>query len=204
MRFEGKLIKWYDDKGFGFIRATQDSKDVFLHISEIQKLKQRPKINALLSYEIARDDKGRFRAVNVGYSLAHKSVKKVDSPVSFSVAFIVYFLLFTAFIIERTLKGFLPEVFPFIFIGANLVVFLYYYQDKTSALKSDWRTPEATLHWLSLIGGWGGAYIAQKLFRHKYKKDAFMMTYKLTVFVNCLVITIYSVPQLRSFLMDSI
>ena len=204
MRFEGKLIKWYDDKGFGFIRATQDSKDVFLHISEIQKLKQRPKINALLSYEIARDDKGRFRAVNVGYSLAHKSVKKVDSPVSFSVAFIVYFLLFTAFIIERTLKGFLPEVFPFIFIGANLVVFLYYYQDKTSALRNDWRTPEASLHWLSLIGGWGGAYIAQKLFRHKYKKDAFMMTYKLTVFVNCLVITIYSVPQLRSFLMDSI
>ena len=204
MRFEGKLIKWYDDKGFGFIRATQDSKDVFLHISEIQKLKQRPKINALLSYEIARDDKGRFRAVNVGYSLAHKSVKKVDSPVSFSVAFIVYFLLFTAFIIERTLKGFLPEVFPFIFIGANLVVFLYYYQDKTSALRNDWRTPEATLHWLSLIGGWGGAYIAQKLFRHKYKKDAFMMAYKLTVFVNCLVITIYSVPQLRSFLMDSI
>ena len=204
MRFEGKLIKWYDDKGFGFIRATQDSKDVFLHISEIQKLKQRPKINALLSYEIARDDKGRFRAVNVSYGIVQRSVKKTDSPVSFSFAFVAYFLLFTVFIIERTIKGFLPDVFPFIFIGANLIVFLYYYQDKTSAEKSDWRTPEAILHWFSLIGGWGGAYIAQKLFRHKYKKSAFMVTYRLTVFINCVAIILYAVPQLLNFLILSI
>lgn len=50
MRHEGKLIKWYDDKGFGFIRATVDSKDVFLHVSEIKKMKRRPIINELVTY----------------------------------------------------------------------------------------------------------------------------------------------------------
>ncbi len=72
------------------------------------------------------------------------------------------------------------------------MVFLYYYQDKTSAIKNDWRTEESTLHWLSLLGGWGGAYVAQKLFRHKHKKASFMFAYKLTVIINCLAIILYS------------
>ncbi len=94
------------------------------------------------------------------------------------------------------MHGFLPLWFPFVYLAANLIVFLYYYQDKASALKNNWRTPENTLHWLSLIGGWGGAYIAQKIFKHKHKKQSFMFTYKLTVLINCLVIILYSIPQL--------
>ena len=38
MRCQGKIIKWHDDKGFGFLRANGESKDVFLHISDIYKL----------------------------------------------------------------------------------------------------------------------------------------------------------------------
>ncbi len=60
MRYEGKIVKWYDDKGFGFIRATKDSKDFFLHISQIHRLKKRPEINELISYEIAKDEKAAF------------------------------------------------------------------------------------------------------------------------------------------------
>lgn len=101
---------------------------------------------------------------------------------------------------DRTLKGFLPPFYIFIYLGSNLFVFLYYYQDKTSAIKKDWRTPETTLHWLSLLGGWGCAYIAQKLFKHKHKKASFMLTYKLTVLLNCLIIALYSVPQLLTLL----
>jgi uncharacterized membrane protein YsdA (DUF1294 family)/cold shock CspA family protein len=196
MRYQGKIIKWYDDKGFGFIRATVDSKDVFFHISQIHQLKKRPEINELVTYEIAKDDKGRFRAVSVAYLLAQENPRKPDTSVSFSFIFLAFIFLFTAFVLERSLKGLLPLWYIFIYLGANLVVFLYYYKDKTSAIKNDWRTSESLLHWLSLLGGWGGAYIAQKLFRHKYKKTSFMFTYKFTVILNCLAIILYAAPQL--------
>ncbi len=196
MRYEGKIVKWYDDKGFGFIRATQDSKDVFLHISQIHRLKKRPEINEIVSYEIVKDEKGRFRAENVSYPVNQVNPTKRSNSTSFSKSFLIFILLFFAFVIERSLKGFLPLWFPIVFFGANLIVFLYYYQDKTSALKNDWRTPENTLHWLSLIGGWGGAYIAQKIFKHKYKKQSFMLNYKLTVLINCVAIILYSTPNL--------
>ena len=38
----GKLIKWKDEKGFGFIRPTDGSVEVFLHISEIKDSTRRP------------------------------------------------------------------------------------------------------------------------------------------------------------------
>lgn len=196
MRYEGKITKWYDDKGFGFIRATKDSKDVFLHISEIQKHKKKPEINQLVTYEITNDSQGRLRALNVSYVMANGYTRNSRTPSKLSYPFIIFFLLFTAFIIERTFSRHLPNFFPFLFIGCNLVIFLYYYQDKTSAIKKDWRTPESTLHFLSLLGGWGGAYIAQKLFRHKHKKSAFMAIYKLTVVINCTLVTLYSTPLL--------
>ena len=196
MRHQGRVVKWYDDKGFGFVRATTDSKDVFLHISQINRLKKRPEINELVTYEIAKDEKGRFRAVNVAYLLAQENSRKSESSASFNFIFLAFIVLFTAFVLERSLNGFLPLWYIFIYLGANLVVFLYYYQDKTSAIKNDWRTKESKLHWLSLLGGWGGAYIAQKLFRHKHKKASFIYTYKLTVIFNCLAIILYSVPPL--------
>jgi len=204
MRYQGRIIKWYDDKGFGFIRATQDSKDIFLHISEIHKLNKRPEINESVTYEITKDGQGRFRAVNVGYLSAQANIKKLDTSTSFSYVFLTFIFLFAAFIIERALKGFLSHIFPFVFVGANLIVFLYYYQDKVSAVKKDWRTPESTLHFLSLLGGWGGAYIAQKIFRHKHKKESFMTVYKFTVFINCSVIILYSVPEVLNILSSHI
>ena len=108
------------------------------------------------------------------------------------------------FITERVLKGFLPHFFPFIFIGANLIVILYYYQDKTAAKKHQWRTSENKLHFFSLIGGWGGAYIAQRMFRHKYKKAEFMSTYTLTVLINCTLIAVFAIPELQQFLLEKL
>jgi uncharacterized membrane protein YsdA (DUF1294 family)/cold shock CspA family protein len=196
MRYQGKVIKWYDDKGFGFIRATADSKDVFLHVSQIHQLKKRPEVNELVTYEITKDEKGRFRAVNVAYLVAQESPKKSDNSTSFSFIFLAYIFLFTAFVLERSLTGHLPLFYILIYLSANSVVFLYYYQDKASAIKHNWRTPESTLHWLSILGGWGGAYIAQKIFKHKHKKASFMFTYKFTVIFNCLAIILYAAPQL--------
>ena len=201
MRYQGKIVKWYDDKGFGFIRATNDSKDIFFHISDIHQLKKRPEIDELVTYDLREDERGRFNAINVGYLAKNKYIVKSTVQSALNPYFLVFFLLFCTFVIERTLKGFLPAIFLFIFFGANLVVFLFYYQDKVSANKNEWRITESTLHLFSLVGGWGGAYIAQKTFSHKHKKASFMFTYKITILINCTLITLYAIPILRELIL---
>lgn len=53
-------------------------------------------------------------------------------------------------------------------------IFLYW-RDKRAAVKEKRRTPESTLLTVAALGGWPGAVIAARLFRHKTKK----MTYRL-------------------------
>lgn len=204
MRYQGKIIKWNDDKGFGFILPNGGGKEVFLHISAFSDAKKRPEINELISYAIAKDQTGRIKAVQAAYVTASTNTTTRDDAQKINPIFIIFILLFLVFISERALKGYLPHFFPFIFMGANLIVFLYYYQDKAAAIKHQWRTSESTLHWFSLAGGWGGAYIAQRLFRHKYKKAEFMSMYALTVLINCALIAVFAIPELRSFLLEKL
>ena len=66
----------------------------------------------------------------------------------------------------------------------GVVTYLVYAKDKQAAQKGTWRTPESTLHLLSVLGGWVGAMMAQNYLRHKTKKPEFRLAYYLTVLVN--------------------
>ncbi len=65
MRIQGKLCKWNDDRGFGFIAPTHGEQEIFVHISSFPKDNQRPQINEPLSFEIEIDQQGKKRASNV-------------------------------------------------------------------------------------------------------------------------------------------
>ena len=66
----------------------------------------------------------------------------------------------------------------------SAVAFLTYRADKSAAQKGRWRTPESTLHVIDLMGGWPGALVARRLFRHR---DQAAIPHHLwaTVTVNC-------------------
>ena len=66
----------------------------------------------------------------------------------------------------------------------STVTFVTYAIDKSAAQKGNWRTSEATLHLMSLFGGWPGALIAQQTLRHKSSKAEFQFEYKVTVILN--------------------
>lgn len=55
----------------------------------------------------------------------------------------------------------------------NLATFIAYGADKRAAERGKWRVPEMQLHALEFLGGWPGAFIAQKFFHHKTKKRSF-------------------------------
>ena len=55
MRYQGKITKWLDDKGFGFITQSGKNEQVFVHISGFEKGQQRPSIGENVSYEVVND-----------------------------------------------------------------------------------------------------------------------------------------------------
>ncbi|MDF7823283.1 DUF1294 domain-containing protein [Pontiellaceae bacterium B12227] len=71
------------------------------------------------------------------------------------------------------------------FVLISGITFVIYAIDKRAAQKGQWRTPEAHLHLLALLGGWPGAMIAQQALRHKSQKASFRLVYWMTLILNC-------------------
>jgi uncharacterized membrane protein YsdA (DUF1294 family) len=55
----------------------------------------------------------------------------------------------------------------------NLVVFCVFAYDKVAAQNGDWRVRESTLLSLAVVGGGIGAFLGQRLLRHKTRKPPF-------------------------------
>lgn len=59
----GKIIKWVDDKGFGFIRVEGQPSDVFVHISAFGRLPRAPKVGEGVEIDVLSNDNGKVKAV---------------------------------------------------------------------------------------------------------------------------------------------
>ena len=59
----------------------------------------------------------------------------------------------------------------------SVVCFAAYGLDKRRATIGGRRIPERTLHVLAFLGGWPGALLGQRVFRHKTKKLPFLIAF---------------------------
>jgi len=59
-------VKWFDaKKGYGFITDDKNEKDVFLHVSALEKSKLRVlRENQRIEFEI-KEEKGKLKAINL-------------------------------------------------------------------------------------------------------------------------------------------
>jgi cold shock CspA family protein len=62
---KGKVCKWNDEKGFGFILSEEFSENVFFHISDVKTITRRPRNNDVVLFELTRDSQQRPRAKNI-------------------------------------------------------------------------------------------------------------------------------------------
>jgi len=99
-----------------------------------------------------------------------------------AIAFVVlFFVALTISTVITDLSSFVPSVYA----ALSLMTFAVYAVDKSAARNAGDRVSEATLHYLSLAGGWPGAILAQQLLRHKSKKAGFRRLFLVTVVLNC-------------------
>lgn len=59
----------------------------------------------------------------------------------------------------------------------SLLCFVAYGFDKQRAINGGRRVPENTLQFLAFLGGWPGAILAQRHFRHKTQKASFLLVF---------------------------
>ncbi|OCH13504.1 DUF1294 domain-containing protein [Aliivibrio fischeri] len=170
---KGRVVEWNDSKGYGFISALNGELKVFLHISTLKNKNRRPKVGDEVSFDINEEIKGRFNANNVSIAGANT----IPSTIMFCFIYLV--LASVALVMFNGEKMFLV-----LYLGMSLLTYVMYAIDKNAAKKGNWRTPENTLHVLSLLGGWPGALFAQNQFRHKSKKQPFKTILWITIFVN--------------------
>lgn len=195
MRDQGRLVEWFDDKGYGFIQPNDDSKGrVFLHIKDFAQKGPRPILGCALEYVVQVDGDGRFKAKQVSYLKASQTRKNSTTKQSLQnkpqklqpiqILCVVYIIALAGLSISGLLSGMVLLLISII----NVITYWFYAQDKEAAQHNQRRIPENTLHILAFLGGWPAAWLAQQRLRHKTQKQPFRKIYFCTIFLNILLI----------------
>jgi uncharacterized membrane protein YsdA (DUF1294 family) len=93
-------------------------------------------------------------------------------------------LAFALIYVAATLSWHVPYIVAGMYGFVSVACFIAYALDKAAAKAGRWRTEEATLLFLGLLGGWPGAVLARAWLRHKSQKPTFRNQFWGTVLVN--------------------
>jgi uncharacterized membrane protein YsdA (DUF1294 family)/cold shock CspA family protein len=178
----GELVVWRDEKGFGFIRPFAGKHDLFIHISAFKKgMSRRPEVGDIVHYRIETEADGRER-------LRHAAIEGIEyaaprfgpvrvKPLERSPY--VNGVIGLPFLLSTWLLWSVGNPIPllmYVFISA--IAIFFYGLDKRSSITGHWRVPETYLHLFALLGGWPGAMIAQREYRHKLRKSRFQRIFR--------------------------
>ena len=186
MRLSGNLRSWNDERGFGFIQPALGGMDIFVHIKAFPPSTGRPTIGQVLTFEVELGPNGKKRAHSVQYLVPNRAPKfrRAESPASWTLPRLLAIPAFALVWLYVASQWTVKPIVLAMYIGLSLLAFLAYAVDKSASINGRWRTPERTLHLLSLVGGWPGALLGQQLLRHKCSKPSFVAVFWFTVAVN--------------------
>jgi uncharacterized membrane protein YsdA (DUF1294 family)/cold shock CspA family protein len=185
VRFVGRLTDWNDAKGYGFVEPHGGGERAFVHIRAFGRSAKRPANGALISYSVERDAQRRVTAVDVCF-MGARARPQATSQASLPRTKIA--LGFGLLLAAGWWFAKLPLAVIGLYVAMSIVAFAMYRADKSAAEAGRWRTPESTLHFVDVLGGWPGGLVAQDVFRHKSRKGSFQATFWLSVVLNLVVV----------------
>lgn len=182
----GKLVKWNDDRGFGFIQSNDQSLEVFLHISDVDRPIRSPRVGDMIYYQTISGKNGKPRAsrAKIQGATALRASPKFK-PVS--VTLVLKVALLALLPIMGSIHFTVTQANPtplFLYLAMSGVTFIQYHEDKFRAQERRWRISESRLHLLELCGGWLGGYVAQQVLRHKSSKPSYQVKFWAIVAVH--------------------
>ncbi|MFT4732880.1 MAG: uncharacterized membrane protein YsdA (DUF1294 family)/cold shock CspA family protein [Gammaproteobacteria bacterium] len=195
---KGKITTWNTQKAFGFIAPIAGGSQIFIHINAFQNRTRVPKINDVVIFSLAKDKDGRACAEKALY--AGEKLKKTPK-LNRSKLSIVLAIALLVWLNVGSYTGYMLMPLKYAYYGLSIITFIAYAYDKFKAKRNAWRTPESTLHFLALLGGWPGAAIAQQVFRHKSSKPDFRVMFWVTVFINLAMLAWLLSPYGKQLLM---
>lgn len=208
MRKEGTIVRWDDAKGFGFIRGSSATQEVFLHARDFSSpTGDVPRQGLRVTFEeIHVGGKGPramsatpFTAARLRRGAGSPRREEVPRPTSQPRHHALsrqraldsgsgwVFALMTAYVLALVWLAWTRQVplwIPAASVLLNLATYFAYWQDKYAAQHGRWRIKEDTLHLWSLAGGWCGAWFAHQVLRHKSAKQSFRRVYWTTVIAH--------------------
>ena len=184
MHREGKITRWQDEKGFGFISENGDGNSVFVHIKGFSVRSRRPEIGDIVTYKISKGRDGKNRAENVRFARQSDPGKQIGGKRQRALLSVGFTVFFACFLLIAAYFDRLPWLVLVGYVAASAVTFFTYGWDKSAARAGRWRTSESTLHLMGLAGGWPGGVAAQRFFRHKSRKKEFLAVFWVTAFLN--------------------
>lgn len=160
----GRLVKWNDERGYGFVSPDDGSGDLFAHISAFDANQRRPEQGDIVFFRTDRSER-RAKAVNV-------RLKALPLPRTVILGYAVGgFCLTIHFLFVFGVIGLQGPVAAYLVM--SIITFGFFLADKRRAERAQWRLTETSLHVLEGLGGWPGALIAQAVLRHKTRKPSF-------------------------------
>lgn len=173
MALKGRIVEWSRERGFGYLEC--EGQRVFLHWREFSERHKRPEVGDVILFSFGKDRQGR--------PCAKEAVHHNDGGRLRWWHGLVLALLLTVpvaacwqLLDQRTFLGVVAWC-----VGASALTYFAYYIDKYSARAHVWRAKETQLHFMELVGGWPGAFLAQYRFRHKVRKPGFQFWFFLIV-----------------------
>lgn len=164
---EGRITEWNDAKGFGWVDAGEMR--VFAHLKAFERSQPRPKTGDEVRFTPGTDEQGRPKATRI-------RLKKSAGRIGSGAWLLLAVLLFLPWVAGLFLPG--PDWLLFGIMGLmSLLTWFAYRSDKRRAGAGEWRIPEKELHLLELLGGWPGAFLAQRRLRHKTRKGSFQFVF---------------------------
>lgn len=183
MRHQGRITRWNDDRGFGYITPNGGGDDLFVHARALSGWRNRPAGGEIVTYAKSADARRRPCAADVRL-VDMRPARAAVRPVSSGPGLWLLPGGFFAALVGAVVLGRLPVAVPTACLAMSLLTFSVYALDKSAAQQGRWRTREQTLHLLAVAGGWPGAMAAQRLLRHKSRKAPFRGVFWFTVVAN--------------------
>lgn len=194
MNKQGTIVRWDAERGFGFVRSPATETDVFFHIGDYRGGRTAPAEGLQVRYEEIHVGGKGPRAMAVmpldAAALARGEVaaaprrKRPPPPPHAAAEIRAMLLLLPAYAALLVWAAWTQRLAVPLALAAPLigvVTFYLYWSDKFAAQRQARRTPEWVLHAASLAGGWHGAWLGQRLLRHKSSKEEFRRTFWITV-----------------------